>query len=74
MLKVRRGGDENVVRYAAPEEEEELDLEENRPVSEVASQLDMLEGELDECRHELENLMRQHYNPPSRSWNTCLSG
>ena len=53
---------------------QELDLEENRPVSEVASKLDLLEGELDECRHELENLMRQHYNPPGRSWNTCLSG
>ena len=35
---MRRGGDENIVRYAAPpaaEEEEELDLEENQPLSEV---------------------------------------
>ena len=39
--QVRRGGDENVVRYAAPaEEEEELELEENQPLSEVAFQLE----------------------------------
>ena len=40
---MRRGGDENIVRYAAPpaEEEEELDLEENQPLSEVAFQFDL---------------------------------
>ena len=41
---MRRGGDENVVRYAAPaedeEEEEEMDLEENQPLSEVVFQID----------------------------------
>ena len=41
---MRRGGDENIVRYAAPapaEEEEELELEENQPLSEVALQFDL---------------------------------
>ena len=44
--KVRRGGEENIVRYAAPpppddeEEELDLDLEENQPMIEVSSKLD----------------------------------
>ena len=54
---MRRGGDENVVRYAAPEEDEELDIDEKQPLSEVASRLDLLEVELDECRKELDDLM-----------------
>ena len=82
VSKVRRGGDENVVRYAAPaEEEEEMEVEENQPLSEVAwffcfcyfsgvwtffcqvaSQLDLLEGELDACRQELEYKYK-HTNP-----------
>ena len=43
---MRRGGEGNVVRYAAPapedeeEEDEELELEENQPLSEVVSKLD----------------------------------
>ena len=45
VLKVRRGGDENVVRYAASaeeDEEEELEVEENQPLSEVVLELDNL--------------------------------
>ena len=42
---MRRGGDENIVRYAAPapaaEEEEDLELEENEPLSEVVFQFDL---------------------------------
>ena len=46
VSKVRRGGDENVVRYAAPaEEEEEMEVEENQPLSEVACQLDNLNSQ-----------------------------
>ena len=46
-----------MVRYAAPEEDEELDIDEKQPLSEVASRLDLLEVELDECRKELDDLM-----------------